>query len=81
MFSYGSGDYPGLLLFSFANNKFSHDAAVVIIQMTDRFIQKRKSKGWQSARIKATRCCCPNESLPAFTFSFLSESPSFLEEG
>ena len=42
MFSYGSGDYSGLLLFSFANNKFSHDAAVVIIQMTDRFIQKKE---------------------------------------
>ena len=42
MFSYGSGDYSGLLLFSFTNNKFSHNAAVVIIQMTDRFIQKKE---------------------------------------
>ena len=42
MFSYGIGDYSGLLLFSFANNKFSHDAAVVIIQMTDRFSQKKE---------------------------------------
>ena len=26
-----------------------------------------KSNGWQRLRIKATRCCCPKESLPALS--------------
>ena len=37
--------------------------------------RKRKSNGWQSARIKATRCCCPKDSLPTFTL-ILSAIPN-----
>ena len=29
--------------------------------------RKIKSNGWQRLRIKATRCCCPKESLPALS--------------
>ena len=61
--------------FSLGCDKFAHDTAVLIVQMADRFIQEIKSNGWQSARIKATRCCCPKDSLPAFTF-ILSAIPS-----
>lgn len=36
--------------------------------------RKIKSNGWQRLRIKATRCCCPKESLPALS-SVLSGMP------
>lgn len=32
--------------------------------------RKMKSNGWQRARMKATRCCCPKDNFPAFSFTF-----------
>ena len=42
MFTDGSGDHSGSLCLCFGDDKFAHDAAVIIIQMADRFIQKYK---------------------------------------
>ena len=39
--------------------------------------RKRKSNGWQSARIKATRCCCPKDSLPTFTLIYKAKDGIF----
>ena len=36
--------------------------------------KKMKSKGWQRLRIKATLCCWPKDSFPAFSF-ILSAMP------
>lgn len=40
MLTDGGCDYTGSLCLCFGNDKFAHDAAVIIIQMADRFIQK-----------------------------------------
>ncbi len=42
MFTDGSGDHSGSLCLCFVNDDFSHDAAVLIIQMADRLIQKQE---------------------------------------
>ena len=75
MFTDGSGDHSGSLCLCFGNDKFTHDAAVIIVRWLIGSSRNKKSNGWQSARIKATRCCCPKDSLPAFTF-ILSAIPS-----
>ena len=40
MLTDGGCDYTGSLCLCLGNDKFTHDAAVIIIQMADRFIQK-----------------------------------------
>ena len=40
MFTDGSGDHSGSLCLCFGDDKFTHDAAVIIVQVADRFIQK-----------------------------------------
>ena len=40
MLTDGGCDYTGSLCLCLGNDKFAHDAAVIIIQMADRFIQK-----------------------------------------
>ena len=42
MLSDGGCDYTGSLCLCLGNDKFAHDAAVVIIQVADRLIQKKK---------------------------------------
>ena len=80
MFSYGSGDYSGLLLFSFANNKFSHDAAVVIIQMTDRFIQKKEIERMAECPDKGNPLLLSEREFSGLYIQLVRKS-QFLEEG
>lgn len=42
--------------------------------------RKMKSKGWQRLRIKATLCCWPKDSFPAFSFTLVGNADGF-EEG
>ena len=80
MFSYGSGDYSGLLLFSFANNKFSHDAAVVIIHITFRFIQTREIERLAACSDKGNPLLLPEREFTGLYIQFVRKS-QFLEEG
>ena len=41
--------------------------------------KKIKSNGWQRLRIKATRCCCPKESMPAFSLILSGNTDCFEE--
>ena len=42
MLANGSCDDSGSLSFNFGCDNFSHDTAVIIVQMTDRLIQEKK---------------------------------------
>ena len=42
MFANGRGNDSGTLFPGFVDDDFSHDAAVFIIQMADRFVQKQE---------------------------------------
>ena len=42
MLADGSRDNSGSLLFGFGNDEFSHDVAVIIVQMADRLIQEKE---------------------------------------
>ena len=52
----------------------AHDCSVLVIQMADGFVQEDEVEGWQRLRIKATLCCWPKDSFPAFSFT-LSAMP------
>ena len=71
----GGCDYTGSLCLCLGNES----SPMMRLLSSSRWLigssRNIKSNGWQSARIKATRCCCPKDSLPAFTF-FLSAIPS-----
>ena len=55
MLTDGGCDYTGSLCLCLGNDKFAHDAAVIIIQMADRFIQKYKVERLAE---------CPDKGIP-----------------
>ena len=71
MFSNGSNNYSCALPFGFFGQHASHRSVPL---SSSRWLigssRKMKSNGWQRARMKATRCCCPKDNFPAFSFTF-----------
>lgn len=74
MFADGSHYDSRSLAAGFFCQQPAHDCSVLVIQMADGSSRKMKSKGWQRLRIKATLCCWPKDSFPAFSFT-LSAMP------
>ena len=74
MLADGSRYYSGSLLFGFGNNEFSHDTAIVIVQMTDRLIQKQEIERLAERADKGDTLLLPERKFTGFGVCFICDT-------
>ena len=71
MLSNGCGDDSGTLFPGFVDDDFSHDTAVLIIQMADRFIQKQEVERLTECTDKGNPLLLPEREFSGFHIQFI----------